>query len=94
MIESLPLILEDTQGERREARAARVAVQINGRDLWLEPDGQGGLTIYAESFEDEAETPVLGLRPQAVNQFGLALSLEPVEEDHEHGPDCGCGHDH
>ncbi|TWI53072.1 hypothetical protein IQ22_02911 [Pseudomonas duriflava] len=90
----LSLILEDAQGEHQEVEAFRIAVHLNDRDLWLEPDGQGGLTLYAESFEDEVETPVITLRPQAVNQFGLTVSLEPVEDGHEHGPDCGCEHDH
>ena len=91
--ESLPLILEDNKGERRETHTARLAIRLEGRELWLEADGKGGLLIYAESFEEDTEVPLLVVRPQAVNQLGLSLELEPAEV-HEHGPDCGCDHHH
>ncbi|MNU09898.1 hypothetical protein D3C72_2567440 [compost metagenome] len=51
MSESLPLILEDAHGERRETHSARVGVRLEGRELWLEADGMGGVIIYAESVE-------------------------------------------
>ena len=98
MSESLPLILEDAHGERRETHSARIGVRLEGRELWLEADGVGGVTIYAESLEGETEIPLLVVRPQAVNQLSLAVELEPAEADehdhHEHGADCGCGHQH
>ncbi|SDS72956.1 GTPase [Pseudomonas oryzae] len=99
MSESLPLILEDAHGERRETHSARVAVRLEGRELWFEADGMGGVTIYAESLEGEAEIPLLVVRPQAVNQVSLSVELEAAEaleneHDHEHGADCGCGHQH
>lgn len=101
MSESLPLILEDARGERRETHSARVGVRLEGRELWLESDGMGGVTIYAESVEGESEIPLLVVRPQAVNQLSLAIELEVAEADehdhdhhHEHGDDCGCGHHH
>ncbi|MFJ3049286.1 GTPase [Pseudomonas nitroreducens] len=93
MTESLPLILEDNKGERRETHTARLAIRLEGRELWLEADGKGGLLIYADSHEDDAEIPLLVVRPQAVNQLGLSLELEAAEV-HEHGPDCGCDHHH
>jgi hypothetical protein len=89
--ESLPLILEDATGARRETHSARLAIRLEGRDLWLEADGKGGLLIYAESFEEDTEVPLLVVRPQAVNQLSLSLELEAAEV-HEHGPDCGCDH--
>lgn len=99
MTESLPLILEDAQGLRRETHSARLAIRLDGRELWLEADGRGGLMIYAESVEGESDIPLLVVRPQAVNQLSLAVELEPIEaldydaedHDHEHGDDCGCG---
>ena len=101
MSESLSLILEDARGERRETHSARVGVRLEGRELWLESDGMGGVTIYAESVEGESEIPLLVVRPQAVNQLSLAIELEAAEADehdhdhhHEHGDDCGCGHHH
>ncbi|MBO3275700.1 hypothetical protein D3C76_917350 [compost metagenome] len=93
MSESLPLILEDAHGERRETHSARIAIRLEGRELWLEADGKGNLLMYAESFEEDTEIPVLVVRPQAVNQLLLSLELEPAEV-HEHGPDCGCDHNH
>lgn len=99
MSESLPLILEDAHGERRETHSARIGVRLEGRELWLESDGMGGVTIYAESVEGEAEIPLLVVRPQAVNQLSLSVELEAAEahehaqeHEHEHGADCGCGH--
>lgn len=99
MSESLPLILEDAHGERRETHSARIGVRLEGRELWLESDGMGGVTIYAESVEGETEIPLLVVRPQAVNQLSLSVELEAAEahehaldHDHEHGADCGCGH--
>lgn len=97
MSESLPLILEDAHGERRETHSARVAIRLEGRELWLEADGMGGVTVYAESMEGETEIPLLVVRPQAVNQLSLTVELEAAEaheHDHEHGADCGCGHQH
>lgn len=103
MSESLPLILEDAHGERRETHSARIGVRLEGRELWLESDGMGGVTLYAESVEGESEIPVLVVRPQAVNQLSLAVELESAdaheqlhehEHEHEHGADCGCGHHH
>lgn len=91
MSDSLPLILEDAYGERRETHSARVAVRLEGRELWLEADGKGGVTIYAESVEGETDIPLLVVRPQAVNQLSLTVELEAAEA-HEHGPDCGCDH--
>lgn len=91
MSESLPLILEDAYGERRETHSARVAVRLEGRELWLEADGKGGVIVYAESIEGEADIPLLVVRPQAVNQLTLSVELEAAEA-HEHGPDCGCDH--
>ena len=94
-------LLEDARGERRETHSARVGVRLEGRELWLESDGMGGVTIYAESVEGESEIPLLVVRPQAVNQLSLAIELEAAEADehdhdhhHEHGDDCGCGHHH
>ncbi|MBV2131467.1 GTPase [Pseudomonas sp. MAP12] len=95
MSESLPLILEDAHGERRETHSARIGVRLEGRELWLEADGMGGVTIYAESVEGETEIPLLVVRPQAVNQLSLSVELEAAEaheHDHEHGADCGCDH--
>lgn len=95
MSESLPLILEDAHGERRETHSARIGVRLEGRELWLEADGMGGVTIYAESVEGETEIPLLVVRPQAVNQLSLSVELEAAEaheQDHEHGADCGCDH--
>ncbi len=95
MSESLPLILEDAHGERRETHSARIGVRLEGRELWLEADGMGGVTIYAESVEGETEIPLLVVRPQAVNQLSLSVVLEAAEaheHDHEHGADCGCDH--
>ena len=99
MSESLPLILEDAHGERRETHSARIGVRLDGRELWLESDGMGGVTLYAESVEGESEIPVLVVRPQAVNQLSLAVELESADaheqlHEHEHGADCGCGHHH
>jgi len=102
MSESLPLILEDALGERRETHSARLAIRLDGRELWLEADGQGGVLVYAESQEGETDIPLLVVRPQAVNQLSLTVELEPAEtlayddheHDHEHGADCGCGHAH
>lgn len=91
MSESLPLILEDAYGERRETHSARVAVRLEGRELWLEADGKGGVIVYAESIEGETDIPLLVVRPQAVNQLTLSVELEAAEA-HEHGPDCGCDH--
>lgn len=91
MSESLPLILEDAYGERRETHSARVAVRLEGRELWLEADGKGGVIVYAESVEGETDIPLLVVRPQAVNQLSLSVELEAAEV-HEHGPDCGCDH--
>lgn len=91
MSESLPLILEDAYGERRETHSARVAVRLEGRELWLEADGKGGVLVYAESVEGETDIPLLVVRPQAVNQLALSVELEAAEA-HEHGPDCGCDH--
>lgn len=93
MSESLPLILEDAHGERRETHSARVGVRLEGRELWLEADGVGGVIIYAESVEGETDIPLLVVRPQAVNQLSLSVELEAAEV-HEHGPDCGCDHHH
>ncbi|MCL7461277.1 GTPase [Pseudomonas sp. NW5] len=100
MTDNLSLILEDAAGERRESSSARLAIRLEGRELWLEPDGQGGLMIYAESVEGESDIPLLVMRPQAVNQLSLAVELEPIdtfdhdddeaEPLHEHGADCGC----
>lgn len=100
MTESLPLILEDALGERRETHSARLAIRLDGRELWLEADGRGGLMIYAESVEGESDIPLLVVRPQAVNQLSLAVELEAIEtldyddQQHEHTDDCGCGHPH
>ncbi|WPP47609.1 GTPase [Pseudomonas sp. AN-1] len=91
MSESLPLILEDAYGERRETHSARVAVRLEGRELWLEADGKGGVIVYAESVEGETDIPLLVVRPQAVNQLSLSVELYAAEA-HEHGPDCGCDH--
>lgn len=91
MSETLPLILEDAYGERRETHSARVAVRLEGRELWLEADGKGGVIVYAESVEGETDIPLLVVRPQAVNQLSLSVELEAAEA-HEHGPDCGCDH--
>ena len=91
MSESLPLILEDAYGERRETHSARVAVRLEGRELWLEADGKGGVIVYAESVEGETNIPLLVVRPQAVNQLSLSVGLGAAEA-HEHGPDCGCDH--
>jgi hypothetical protein len=93
MSESLPLILEDAHGERRETHSARVGVRLEGRELWLEADGRSGVIIYAESVEGETDIPLLVVRPQAVNQLSLSVELEAAEA-HEHGPDCGCDHHH
>lgn len=96
MSESLPLILEDAHGERRETHSARIGVRLDGRELWLESDGQGGLTLYAESQEGESEIPVLVMRPQAVNQLSLSVELEPAEAHdylHDHDHDHDHGHD-
>lgn len=102
MQESLPLILEDAQGNRRETHSARIAIRLDERELWLESDGQGGVVIYADSAAGEDMLPVLVMRPQAINSMTLAVELEPAGEEeehehdhhHEHGEDCGCGHDH
>jgi hypothetical protein len=47
MSESLPLILEDAHGERRETHSARIGVRLEGRELCLDADGTGGLINYA-----------------------------------------------
>ena len=93
MTESLPLILEYAHGERRETHTARLAIRLEGRELWLEADDRGGVVVYAESVEGETDIPLLVVRPQAVNQLSLAVELEKAEA-HEHGPDCGCDHHH
>lgn len=103
MQESLPLILEDAQGQRRETHSARIAIRLENRELWIEADGNGGVVICADSSDQEDMLPVLVMRPQAINALSLTVELEPAgEEDedhdhghhHEHGDDCGCGHSH
>ncbi|MDR6229770.1 hypothetical protein QE444_002127 [Pseudomonas sp. SORGH_AS199] len=94
----LDLILEPTADEQQTLQVQRLAIRLAGRDLWLEADGSGGLNIFADSQDDEEQTPVLVLRPQALNALGLSIALETFadegDENHVHDADCGCGHDH
>ncbi len=77
----LDLILEPTADEQQTLQVQRLAIRLAGRDLWLEADGSGGLNIFADSQDDEEQTPVLVLRPQALNALGLSIALETFADE-------------
>lgn len=97
MNQSLQLILEDVDGNQREAGCERFAVLWQGRELWIQRDGSGQLLIGVDTEEGDSEYANLVLRPLASNLVGIQMEMEPMEgedeeEGHVHGPDCG--HDH
>ncbi|MCJ8170056.1 GTPase [Atopomonas sediminilitoris] len=89
-MESLPIILENQNGEQQATHTARLGVRLNDRDVWLESDGKGGVIIYAEAHESEEQIPVLVVRPQAVNQLNLQVAMEAADDGDDCLPGCGC----
>ncbi|MBX9914109.1 MAG: topoisomerase II [Pseudomonadaceae bacterium] len=95
MNDALQLILEDTDGTQLETSCTRLAVIWQGKELWIQPAGNGQLLIGVDVEEGDAEYANLLMRPLATNLVSLQLEMEPAEagdEGHVHGPDCH--HDH
>ena len=96
MSDALQLILEDEDGNQREASTSRFAVIWQGKEVWIQQDGRGQLLIGVDVEEGDAEYANLLLRPLATNLVSLQLEMEPADvgddDDHVHGPDCGHHH--
>ena len=96
MSDALQLILEDEDGNQREASTSRFAVIWQGKEVWIQQDGRGQLLIGVDVEEGDSEYANLLLRPLATNLVSLQLEMEPAaagdDRDHVHGSVCGHHH--
>lgn len=95
---AIELLLEDSEGNQKNATCDRFAILVEGKELWVQ-NINGQLFIGTDIAETDNEFTNLVLRPLATNLISLQLETEPMEEElpeEEEGccgnPSCGCGH--